>query len=389
MVAGCEERVKAMRDVKRIYFDHNATAPLVASVRAAMADADERFGNPSSIHAEGRRARDAIEQARAQVARLVGADSDELVFTSGGTEGDHLAVRGLAEAARAADPRRTRVVTSPLEHPAVLGAVEGLRARGFSVSFARVDPEGGIVELPLGDDVALVTLALANHELGNVYPIAELTKRARAAGALVHTDAVQAAGKLACDVRALGVDAATISAHKLGGPKGVGAVFVARGRTLAPLYAGGHQERERRPGTENVSGIVGFGAATRHALEGADDRRAHVTALRDRLEAGALALGARRNGGAARVGNTANLAWEGVEGELLVESLDLEGVACSTGAACTSGSIEPSPVLLACHQSRALARSAVRFSLGPSNTEEEVERVLVLLPELIRRVRGA
>ncbi len=374
----------------RIYFDHNATTRISPEVREAMApwldpEGELSFGNPSSIHAEGRAARQAVEQARDEVARLVGGVAEEIVFTSGGTEADNLAVRGVV-----CDGRQ-RVVTSRLEHPAVLGAAA---ARGGEVTFVDVrddgsiDSDGGALERALGPDVALVTLQLANHEIGNVYPVADFAARAHAQGALVHCDAVQAAGKIAIDVRALGVDLLTVSAHKIRGPKGVGALWLRRGVEPQPLTAGGHQERERRPGTENVAAIVGFGAAARRAREltGVDE----LGRLRDRLEAGALALGARRNGQAsARVCNTSNLAWQDVPGELLVAALDLAGVAASTGAACTSGSVAPSPVMLALGQSRAQAACAVRFSLGADNSEAEVDRVLSLLPSLLERIRGA
>jgi cysteine desulfurase len=378
-----------------IYLDHNATTRPHAEVRAAMARVlDGEFGNPSSIHAAGRAARDAVERARDQVAAWLHAGRDEVVFTSGGTEGNNLAIRGAAETARLADARRTRVITSPLEHPSVLAAVAALEVRGFVVTQLPVDERGRIdpdsLARALGPDVALVSVQLANHELGNLQPIAAIAERAHGAGALVHTDAVQAAGKLAIDVRALGVDLATVSAHKLYGPKGVGAIYLRAGSSIEPHSVGGHQERGRRPGTENVPGVVGFGVATRLCAEEGAAWSAHVSALRDRLEAGAIALGARVNGDRTnRVGNTTNLAWAGADGELVVESLDLEGVAASTGAACTSGSLEPSPVLLALGQDRATARLAVRFSLGRENDAAEIDRVLALLPPILARVRAA
>ncbi len=370
----------------RVYLDHNATTPLHPAARAAMARwLDDEFGNPSSIHAEGRAARHAVEEARRQVAGLIGARADEIVFVAGGTEADHLAIRGGAHAARKLDPRRKVVVTTAIEHPAVLGATAALADEGFEVRVCPVDGEGRLdFAGRIDDTVALVSVQTANHELGTLLPIAAVAERARGCGVWLHTDAVQAAGKCALDVAALGVDFLSLSAHKLGGPKGVGALYVRRGRTPSPLF-GGHQERGQRGGTENVIGIVGFAAAAqRLVMDGA------VASLRDRLEAGAVALGARVNGGAvARVGNTSNVAFDGVEGELLVGALDLAGVAASTGAACTSGSVEPSPVLLALGQSAARAKEAVRFSLGPSNTEGEIDRVLALLPSLLARIRSA
>jgi cysteine desulfurase len=383
--------------MRRIYLDHNATTRLHPDARAEMAPfLDEEFGNPSSIHAAGRAARDAVERARERVARLIGAGRDEIVLTSGGTEGNNLAIRGAAEAARSASvdgEGRVRVLVSPVEHPSALGAAEALRARGFTVEQLRVDGAGRVdpaeLERRLAGDVALVSVQLANHETGVVQPIAALAEVAHARGAWLHSDVVQAAGKLALDVRALGVDAATLSAHKLYGPKGAGAIYVRGGRALAPLALGGHQERERRPGTENVAGVVGFGAACELARAHGAEWSAHVARLRDRLEAGLVALGARSNGGEPRVANTSSVAFAGADGESIVINLDLAGVQVSMGAACTSGSVEPSPVLLALGQPREQAREAVRFSLGRENTEEEIDAVLAMLPAIVARVRAA
>jgi cysteine desulfurase len=380
--------------MRRIYLDHNATTRLHPDARRAMAPfLDREWGNPSSRHAEGRAAREALEQARDRVARLVGARSGEIVFTSGGTEADRLAVLGAALAARANHPRRARVIASPLEHVAVEGALALLTARGFAVEKLRADPGGRVdpdeLGRKLGDDVALVTVQLANHEIGTLQPIAELAERARAAGALFHSDAVQAAGKLPLDVAALGVDLLAISAHKLYGPKGAGALWLRSGIPFAG-ESGGHQERGRRGGTEDVAAAVGFGAAAEAALRDGAGWSAHVTSLRDRFEAGAVASGAQLNGDrAARVGNTSSLAWPGAEGALVMESLDLEGVAVSTGAACTSGSLAPSPVLLALGQDRTRALEAVRFSFGRENSDQEVDAVLALLAPIVARVRAA
>jgi cysteine desulfurase len=378
----------------RIDLDHNATTRLDPRVREAMLPAlMELYGNPSSIHEEGRRSRDLVERARADVARLVGGAPSEITFTSGGTESDVLGVVGAARAARAAG-RPARLVTSRLEHPAVLGAAAALAGEGFEVVWVDVDARGRIapaaVAAAVGEGAALVSLALANHELGNVYDVAGFV-RAIAGRALVHCDAVQAAGKLALDVRALGVDLLTISAHKLHGPKGAGALWVRRGVELAP-GVGGHQERGWRAGTENVPGIVGFGAAARLALdEGlAPSVTARVAALRDRLEAAAVAAGARVHGDVERrVGNTTNVAFAGVAGDLLVQALDLEGVAASTGAACTSGTVEPSPVIRALGVARREAAEAVRLSLGRDSRDEEIARVSALLPALVARIRAA
>jgi cysteine desulfurase len=373
--------------VERIDLDHNATTPLDPRVRAAMVSALENLGgNPSSIHAAGRLARDAVERARAEVAALIGAVPAEVVFTSGGTEADLLGVVG---GARGRGPRR--VVTSPLEHPAVLGATTLLD--GYDVAQVPVDGAGRIdpddLAAALVGGAALVSLALANHELGNVYDVAAFARVARAAGAVVHCDAVQALGKLPVDVHALGVDLLAISAHKIHGPKGVGALFVRRGLDLAPLGQG-HQERGLRPGTENVAAIVGFGGAAAICRAEAAATWAGIAALRDRLEVGLLGVAdARRHGDpAARVGNTSNVAFAGVPGDVLVAALDLDGVAASTGAACASGRVEASPVVRALGEPRARAGEAIRFSLGRGTTRADIDRVVALVPTLVARIRS-
>jgi cysteine desulfurase len=376
-------------------FDHNATTRLAAEVRAAMEPFwGERYGNPSSQHGLGRLARDAVESARRQVAALVRARPDEIVFTSGGTESVNLGVRGAARAARAAG-RGNHVLASPLEHPAVLGSLDELSQDGFAVTLLAPDERGRIgadaVAAALRDDTVLMTLALANHELGNLYPVASLTAPARARGVLCHSDAVQAAGRVAIDVGALGVDLLSLSAHKMHGPKGVGALYVRADSPFRPLLCGGHQERGRRPGTENVPAVVGFGAAAELASGMLPVWQAHIARLRDRLEQGALALpGARRHGDPEqRVPGTTNLGFCGVDGEIVAIALDLEGVAVSTGAACTSGTVRASPVLRALGLPEARAPEGGRVSLGHDNTAEEVERVLALLPMIVERARRA
>lgn len=378
-----------------IYLDHNAGSPLRPEAAAAMARAaQELSGNPSSIHGAGRAAREAVERARAQVARLLAVDPDEIVFTSGGTEADHLGVLGLAELAAAAG--RRHVLTSPIEHPAVLAAAAELRRRGFTVEELAVGADGAIgvaaLEARLRDDTGLVTLALANHELGNVAPIAALAAAARARGALFHSDVVQAAGKGQVDLRALAVDAASVSAHKLGGPQGIGALYVRRGVDLSPLIGGGHQERERRPGTENVLGLVGFGAACAAAGASLSELAPRLDRLRVRLEAAVAEIpGARLNGqlaAGARIPGTTNVAFEGAPGQLVVIGLDLEGICASAGPACSSGSLEPSPVLRALGQG-ARAEEAVRISLGWSTTEADVDRLIAIFPDVVARVRRA
>jgi cysteine desulfurase len=378
----------------RIYLDHNATTRPDPRVLLAMRPhLEDAFGNPSSLHEEGRRARDAVERARSHVAALLCGATTGIVFTSGGTESDWLGIVGGARAARKAG-KPPRVVTSPLEHPCVRGATEALAQEGFEVVAVPVDSLGRIdpaeVQKAAREGAALLSFALANHELGNLYDLATIADIAHRAGALVHCDAVQAVGKCAVDVGSLGVDLLSLSAHKIHGPKGVGALWIRRGIELNPVVRGGHQERGLRPGTENVAGVVGLGEAARLAREGGLQGAGRIAALRDRLERGALAIaGARRAGDPEhRVGNTTNLAFAGAPGELVVMSLDLEGVAVSTGAACTSGSLEPSPVILALGQRREQAAEAVRFSLGSQNTDDDVDRVLALLPHLVARVRA-
>jgi len=383
--------------VPLIYLDHNATAPLRPEVRAAMVAALDLWGNPSSIHGPGRQARDAVERARRAVAELVEAAPEEIVFTSGGTEGDNLAVRGLALAARQARGaqlagRPAHVVSSAIEHPAVHGALDELEREGFAVTRLPVGPGGelGAAELAaaMREETVLVTLAAANHELGTVCPIGELAAVARAGGALFHTDAVQAAGKIPFGVGRGHLDCVTLSAHKLGGPKGVGAVYVRRGLELHPLVAGGHQERERRGGTENLPGIAGFGEACRLARAEREETAALIGQLRDRLERQLLEIpGARVHGRGRRVPGTVNVGFEGAEGGLVLVGLDLEGICVSTGAACTSGSLAPSPVVLALGLAPDRAREAVRFSLGRENTAEEVDRAAAVTAQVVARVR--
>jgi tRNA-specific 2-thiouridylase len=382
----------------RIYFDHAATSPVRAEVADSMAAALRGpAGNASSVHAAGRAARASVEAARREVAALLGGAAEEIVFTSGGTEGNNLLVRGLARAgaARLAAGTRPHVVSSRLEHPSVLGVLDVLAVEGFDVSFVEVGPTGAItpaaLRAALRAETALVTLAAANHELGNEIDVAAMAAVARAGGALFHTDAVQAAPWRALALGAAGVDGATISAHKLGGPQGVGAAFVRRGIDLPPLVVGGHQEHERRAGTENVAGIVGFGVAARLAAAERVHAAPRVAALRERLADRVLAIaGARVHGDLARrLPGTLNVAFDGAPGQLVAAALDLEGVCVSTGAACTSGSLSPSAVLLALGLPPRAAGEALRFSLGRATTEAEIDRVAALLPEIVARVRAA
>ena len=374
----------------RVYLDHNATTPLDPEALDAMLPyLRDAFGNPSSLHWFGQRARAAVEDARGEVAALVGADAPEIVFTAGGSESDNLALRGAA--AKARDARR-RVVATAVEHHAVLNTAKALREEGRSVEIVPVDAQGrlemGALRKALDEPALVVSVMLANNETGVLQPVAEAARIAHERGALVHCDAVQAAGKLPVDVRALDVDLLTLSAHKLYGPKGVGCLYVKRGTPLAPLVRGGAQERNRRAGTENVAGIVGFGVAARRAREAMAEDAPRVAALRDRLEARLLSLpGARRNGGEPRVPSTANVSFEGVDAEALLVAVDLDGVAASTGAACAAGGIEPSHVLKAMGFPPERVQSSLRLSLGRGTTEDEVDYAAGVIATAVARQR--
>ncbi len=376
----------------RIYLDHNATTPVRAEVVEAMAEAlRERFGNPSSTHAEGAAARAAVERAREQVAELLGAEVRTVLFTSGATEANNAALRGVLAASG-----RRHVVTTTVEHPSVEEPLRALETEGLAVTRVPVDADGRLdpetVAAALNDETALLSVILANNETGVVQDAAKLAKLAHARGVPVHLDATQAVGKLSLDVVALGADLLSGTAHKLNGPKGAGFLIDRSRQPLPALVQGGPQERRRRGGTENVAGIVGLGVACALARSELHEREQHVMALRDALWRGieARVPRVRRNGAPAHVlPNTLNLEFEGAAGEVLLEALDLEGIAVSAGAACHSGSIEPSSVLLAMGLSQAQARGSLRFSLGPSNSASEIARVLELLPALVARVREA
>jgi cysteine desulfurase len=372
-----------------IYADYNATTPLDPEVRAAMAEALERtFGNPSSMHGAGQAARRLVERARAGVAGLIGAEPDEIVFTSGGTEADNLALQ-----AAAAGPRRT-VVASSVEHKAVLDACAHLQEQGRPVVILPVDGEGRVrisdVQAAAGPEVALFSVMLANNDTGTVQPVAEIARAATACGALCHSDAVQATGKVPVDVGQLGLSLLSLSSHKLHGPKGVGALYVRRGIRMAPLMHGGRQERSLRPGTENVPGIVGFGKACELSrIRLAEDSR-RVAGLRDAFEREILGrvAGTRINGGGQRLPNTSNIAFPGLDGEALAVNLDMLGLAASTGSACSAADHTPSHVLLAMGQDEARARSSVRFSFGRETSDEEIDRAVALVVQAATLLRG-
>jgi cysteine desulfurase len=350
------------------------------------------FGNPSSIHGAGQAARRLVDEARARAANLVGAAPDEILFTSGGTEADNLAVLGVA---RAAQGRRRDIVASAVEHQAVLAPCAYLREQGCAVTFAPVDGDGRVLvqalEGAVTGDTALVSLMLANNDTGTLQPVEEAVKIAAARGAVVHSDGVQAAGKLSIDVKKLGVDLLSFSSHKLHGPKGAGALYVRRGTRLLPLCHGGRQERTLRPGTENVPAIVGFGKACELAVArlATDSRR--VGALRTQFESRILeqVRGTSINGGALRLPNTSNVAFAGLDGEAITINLDMLGMCVSTGAACSSADQAPSHVLMAMGQSAAQARSTVRFSFGRDNTDEDMDRAVTLVVRAVKLLREA
>jgi cysteine desulfurase len=379
----------------RIYLDHAATTPLDPAVRDAIVGVLEALpGNPSSLYAEGRAARDALDEARAQVAEVLAADPGEIVFTSGGSEGAALAIRGTALAAARNGQRH--LVTTAVEHHAVLHTVRLLGQRhGFEATEVPVDAEGLVdpdaVVSAVRPDTALVSVMYANNEMGAIQPIAEIAEALHDHPALIHTDAVQAPGQLPVDVPTLGVDLLSIAAHKFHGPKGVGALFVRRGVRLSPQIVGGSQERYRRAGTENVAFAVGLGAALERAESERPVVRAHNERLRDLLIEGVAAIpGNRLNGPRGRrLPNNVNVCFEGVESEALLLGLDAAGIAASSGSACTSASLEPSHVLLAMGIEPDLAAGSLRLTTGHANTEAEIERTLRVLHELVPRVRSS
>jgi cysteine desulfurase len=381
----------------RVYLDYNATTPVDPAVLEAMLPYfTEQFGNAGSVHSPGQRARAGLDAARDSVAALLGAKPSEIVFTSGGTEADNLAIFGVVAST---DKPRKHIITTTIDHHAVLDSCHELERQGVEVTYVPVgrgpdhegimDPEE--IRRALRPETILISVMHANNELGTIQPIEEIGRIAAEAGVRFHCDAVQSAGKLPLDVKRLGVDLLSISAHKFCGPKGVGALYVRSGTPLAPRFYGGHAERDRRPGTENVPSIVGLGKAAEVARRLLAQDAARIGALRDRLETSLVERipAARVNGDrACRVPNTSNLVFPGAGGEALLIALDLEGIACSTGAACSSGSTEPSHVLTAIGLSRDDGRSSLRFSLGRPTTAEEIDRAVEVVPEVVKRLRA-
>jgi cysteine desulfurase len=369
--------------------DANATTPLLPEVLEAMRPYFlEQFGNASSIHMHGQRARAAVDNARESVAAMLNCRAAEIVFTSGGTEGDNLALFGMVKPG-------DHLITTSIEHDAVLNAAEQLRERGVEVTFLPVSSDGVVdpedVQRALRPNTKLISVMMANNETGAIQPLAEIGRVAALADVYFHTDAVQAAGKLPIDVRALGVDLLTIAGHKMHAPQGTGALYVRRGTQLEPLFYGGRHERERRAGTENLAGIVGLGKAAEIAVEGLANRVPdRVAALRNRLEREILAAvpdAGVNGGGSERVCNTTNLWFDHVEAEALVIALDLKGLAVSGGSACQSGATEPSHVLLSMGLSPERARASVRLSLMKTTTAEDVDIALRLVPAAVERLR--
>ena len=384
--------------MRKVYLDHSATTPVDPRVVQAMLPyLTEKFGNASSVHSFGQEARAAADRARRQIAKLIGARANEIIFTSGGTEANNLAIRGLCDLAEA---HGRHILTSSIEHPSVRGAIDSLEKRGWEVTRLPVY-EGGIVRIDdvrsaLRADTVLVSVMMANNEIGTIQPIKEigdLIKEERARGhrhLWFHTDAVQAAGRRPIDVDSLGCDLLTISAHKIYAPKGIGALFLRRGVRLAPQQVGGHQERERRAGTESIANIMAFGEAAELAVRELLARKAHTRRLRDRFELevsesiGEIAFNGNRE---RRLTHLSNISFRFIEGEGLLIHLDMQGVAVSTGSACSSGTLEPSPVIRALGRDEELARGAIRFSFGKDNTDADVDYVLEVLTSAVESLR--
>jgi len=378
---------------KPVYLDYNATTPIRVEVREAMTDyLTEKFGNPSSIHFYGQEAKAALYDARELVATLINARTNEVHFTSGGTEADNLAILGVLEAAEGG---RRHLVTSSVEHHAVLNPMKALVKKGWPVTFLKVDRAGRVdpeeLEDALTPETLLVSIMHANNETGVIQPVEELARVSREGGAYFHTDAVQSVGKIPVDVEGLGIDLLSLTGHKMYGPKGSGALFVRRGVKFRPVLRGGGQERSRRPGTENLAGIVGLGRAAELAQSSLEDEGQRLVGLRDLLEMKVRdsIRGAVVNGGTApRTPNTTNLSFAGVEGETLTIALDLKGFAVSTGAACSSGTVEPSHVLIAMGLKPERVQGSIRVSLGRYTTENDVLEFVKALQSTVDSVRS-
>jgi cysteine desulfurase len=379
--------------MKRIYLDYAATTPVHPEVLKAMLPYFSKvYGNPSSIHACGQEAKGAMENARASVARLIGAGEEEITFTSGGTEADNFALSGVAFAN---EKKGKHIITTAIEHHAVLETGKFLEKRGFKVTYLPVDKYGMVapddVKKAIGPETILISVMHANNEVGTIQPLAEIATIAREAGVLFHTDAVQTVGHIPADVNALGVDLLSMSAHKLYGPKGIGALYIKKGTLIVPFMHGGGQEKGRRAGTENVSGIVGFGKAAEIALREMDEEAARLAALRDEFTAALQKRikGIQLNGHPVkRLPNNINISVAYVEGESMLLNLDMQGICASTGSACSSGNLEASHVLLATGCSHEQAHGSLRFTLGKWTTEADLKKVLEVLPHIVEKLRA-
>lgn len=377
-----------------IYADNAATTKMSrAAMEAMLPYMDQIYGNPSSVHAAGRKAAEAVSRARRSIAALLGCEARELTFTSGGSESDNQAIRSAAAMGKRSG--KTHIISTKFEHHAVLHTLKRLEEEGFDVTLLDVSPEGIVdaedVERAIRSETCLVTVMYANNEVGTVQPIAEIGRICRQKNVLFHTDAVQAAGQLPLDIRAQNIDLLSLSAHKFHGPKGIGALYARRGIQLIRLMEGGGQERGMRAGTENVPAIAGMAAALEEACAAMECNGRKKTALRERLIAGLEVIpGARLNGDRQRrLPGTVNFCFDGVDGETLLLLLDEQGICASSGSACTSGALDPSHVLLAMGRSRELAKSALRLSLSEENTEEEVDRIIRVVTEAVRHLRDA
>lgn len=375
--------------MKKIYLDYNATTPVDPAVREAILPyLGEEFGNPSSMHWAGARAKKAMEEAREKIAHSLSCKPEEVYFTSGGTESVNLAIKGVIF-------EGSHIITTQIEHKAVLESVEELEGEGkIEVTRLEVDSSGDLdleeLKRAIRENTVLISVMFVNNEIGNIYPIAAVGRIARERGILFHTDAVQALGKLPIDLSLLPIDLISFSAHKIYGPKGVGALYIRKGVKIRPLLHGGAQEMEKRGGTENLPGIVGFGEAVRKIHEGLDTESERLRRLRDRLQnqLAASVPGTKIHGNPDhRVANTLNVSFEGIESELILIALDREGIAVSSGSACASGAVEPSHVLLAMGVNPKEAKGAVRFSLGRGTTENDIDYVLQKMPEIVKRLR--
>ncbi|NLW06780.1 MAG: cysteine desulfurase NifS [Clostridia bacterium] len=380
--------------MRRVYLDHSATTAVRPEVLEAMLPflKEEAFGNPSSIYSYGREARKAVTEAREKVAKLIGAKPEEIYYTSGGTEADNLALMGVAAAYQ---ERGRHIITSAIEHHAVLDTAQYLGRHGFKVTFVPVTPAGLVqvedVKRAITDETILISIMHVNNEVGTIQPIREIGQLARERGIIFHTDAVQSVGKLPINVEELNVDLLTASSHKIYGPKGSGCLYVRKGIRIKPLFYGGAQERKRRPGTENVPAIVGFGRAAELAGQEMDSEMERLRRLRDKLIDGVLSRveDVRLNGDRQqRVATNVNFGFSYIEGESLLLSLDMKGICASSGSACTSGSLDPSHVLLAMGIPHEEAHGSVRMTLGRDNTEADIDYVLEVLPEIVERLRA-